>query len=29
MPQRVKNSLEWILNLSAWLELCHPDLRLS
>ncbi|GGQ74718.1 asparagine synthase (glutamine-hydrolyzing) [Couchioplanes azureus] len=29
VPPRVRNNLEWVLNLSAWLELYRPQLKLS
>lgn len=29
MPAGTRNTLEWILNFAAWLEVCRPDLRLA
>jgi asparagine synthase (glutamine-hydrolysing) len=28
MPARIRNSLEWILNLAAWLDVYRPKLQL-
>jgi asparagine synthase (glutamine-hydrolysing) len=29
VPARARNSLEWVLNLAAWLDVCRPRLRLG